>query len=368
MIGFVKLVGAIIVAVIFALIVVAIAGYFWLKWKMKKLTGSLGDKLGEAFAEFGAAMGVANVPPLRVKLLRIENHELSNAEQMQAWTENITQQGFEMIGDFEVQPAMMELRSFVNQETNSCAVFYEHPMVGQWLDIYSVIEDGSESFTLTTDQKNLMDARDGHTIMRVTSLTTPAKAYEKFLKERPERDWTFIPPGEFVNRFQQSYADEMDWRVGRGGPTADEIKRISEKEGSEFNPQLVNNIQQAWKNQAGYQYEEEMLENYLAQSDLSAREWEKIRNRIIFIHQLTTADRVMDMIEYVAINDDASDYDDAYEALQSKIKESLKQYSPEQAFDRILNDYQITGRFEKAGVVEKPIRAIAYIGPEFEDE
>ncbi len=363
--AFLQLVGAIVLAIIFALVLLAVAAYFWIRWKIKNLAGNITDQLTEAFEGIGGALAAGNVPSLRIQLMRVEGHEWKNAEQIEEWTKNLEEQGFEQIGDFDVSPMMMELRAMLHVESSTYAVLYEHPMVGTWFDITSLMEDGQASYTISTDQKNQMDHREEHPNVRVTAITTPAKAFEKFLKDRPQLDWSKVSAGEFVPRFEKAYADEMDWRVKRGGPTEAEIRRIAQQDGTEFNPQMVSSIQDAWANQASYQYEEELQKNYLAQSDHTASEWEEIRDRLFFVHEFTTATCIAEQIEDV-IPDDDDDDGDAWEKMMSTIRRICDEKPGAVVFDRVLEELHLTGRFEKRGTVSEPIEATVYVCPEYD--
>ncbi len=363
--AFLQLVGAIVVAIVVALVVLVVGGYFWVRWKIKNLAGNLTDQLAEAFEGIGSALAAGNVPSLRIQLMRLEGHEWGNAEQIEEWTKNLEEQGFDQIGDFDVSPMMMELRAMLHVESSTYAVLYEHPMVGTWFDITSLMEDGQASFTITTDQKNQMDHREEHPNVRVTAITTPAKAFEKFLKDRPQRDWSKVSAGEFVPRFEKAYADEMDWRVKRGGPTEAEIRRIAQQDGTEFNPQMVSSIQDAWANQASYEYEEALQKNYLTQSDHSASEWEEIRDRLFFAHQFTTATYIAEQIGD-AILDDDDEEEDAWEQMMSTIRRICDGKSGADAFDRVLEEFHLTRRFEKRGTVSDPIEATVYVCPDYD--
>ncbi|QDT34092.1 hypothetical protein [Thalassoglobus polymorphus] len=361
---FLQLVGAIVLAIIFALVVLVAGGYFWLRWKLSSLSDSLSEKFSDAIAGIAGGLHAGGVPPLRIQLLRVEGHEWSNAQQIEEWTSNLQEQGFQVIGDFDVIPAMMELRALLHEETDTYAVFYEHPMVGNWFDIVSLTDDGSASFTISTDQKNQMDRRDDHPLTRITPLTTPAKAYQKFLKERPQRTWSRASKGDFVPRFEKAYAEEMDWRVNRGGPTEEEIRRIAQQDGTDVTPQMVSSIQEAWANQAAYLYDEEMEKNYLESCGLSAVQWEAICDRLVFVHELTNASQILehlynfDIVEFSPVMAN-SDYDEQL----ASIKEICAHQQGDAAFQRVLEKWQITGQFEKHGQIDTPIPATVYLGP-----
>jgi hypothetical protein len=304
-----------------------------------------------------------SVPPLRVKLMRLEGHAWSNAERIEELSAGFEAAGFERIGDFDVEPAMFELRAFRHPGARAFAALYEHPLAGIWYDLFSYTPGCRSSFSFSTSQKSgLMDRRAEHPLVVITDLTTPQKACERFLQERPAENWAAVEAGEFVPMFERTYGEGMDWLMQQGGPSELAIRRITAADGQPATEQTVAMIRRAWSSQAAQHYGELLRERYLEEHPLSAPEWEEVRDRLIFIHAHTTAEDMSVHVDAAAdpVDDDETDWQAGIKSLRRRIRET----SPQEAFAALLRERNLTGRFRKQTTLSSPLPADVYIGPE----
>ena len=94
------------------------------------------------------------------------------------------------------------------------AAVYEHPVAGNWLDVFTRFQDGT-SFTVATSQSTGLAPRPGHTTLNVPGLTA-AQALDKAVAERP-RKWPETASVErVVDVFEKAYAEAMAWRKDAG--------------------------------------------------------------------------------------------------------------------------------------------------------
>ncbi|MCA8998596.1 MAG: hypothetical protein KDA80_16470 [Planctomycetaceae bacterium] len=361
MLTFLKMVGAVVVAFI---ICVALL-YVWIRWKIHSFAQNLSDSFEGALKGIGAA-AMGGVPPLRIKLLRLQNHEWTMSEKIREYTESFKSAGYQMIGDFDVEPAMMELRAFVHPGDSAYAVIYEHPIAGIWFDIYCHRADNSESYTMSTGKPDLLDHAKEHPIVNVTDLTTPQKVHSKFLEKRPAGAWAEVTAANFVKQFQDAYARGMDWRLQRGGPTRDEVKRIAHRDGTEFNEESVEMIRAAWKGQAAIHYEEELFDKFLEQSAMSASEWEDIRDRLMFVHEYTQPDQIYDHLRLYEFEDECEEDeldDEGYGPQMRTIREECRKKGPRDAFKTLKQKFE-RHDVEYRATFDDPIEADVYVGPD----
>jgi len=65
------------------------------------------------------------------------------------------------------------------------------------------------------------------------------KMIQTVLQRRPSEPHVNWSASNFVNRFEQAYGDEMDWRASRGGVTQEEVRRAADATGRQFSDRDV---------------------------------------------------------------------------------------------------------------------------------
>lgn len=69
--------------------------------------------------------------------------------------------------------------------------------------------------------------------------------HERLLAEAGDRERREVDAAEFVAVYEGAYADDMDWRLERGGATVDEVRRIAENMHGEFSEADIEAAQEA---------------------------------------------------------------------------------------------------------------------------
>jgi hypothetical protein len=161
---------------------------------------------------------------------------------------------------------------------------------------------------------------------------------------------------DFAARFEKAYADEMDWRNSRGGPTLDEIKRIAAEKGMEVEDEVLEAQFADTRARAIRDLEIALREKYLETSNLSAMEWEHKRQRIAFIHEKLTPE----MLETYVYEWELVDDED--EELEEPIFNSTN-FAPQREFVTLNQKAPDGKRFEKIGELDHPVKADVYLAP-----
>ncbi len=144
----------------------------------------------------------------------------------------------------------------------------------------------------------------------------------------------------------------MDWRASRGGPTNDEVRRIA---GGTYDEKVIEATREILSAQAAEQLAFACQEHFLKESAMSALEWERIRHRLVIIHDRLSHERALSPLND-RIEDDSS--------LPLLTDDEIASMTVRNAFNRANNRLVEGKRLEKIGEVEKPLGADIYVARE----
>jgi hypothetical protein len=169
--------------------------------------------------------------PRRIHVRRDDAAALADPSAMDALATPLLAQGFEDGGIWVIQELHLAMRVVAKPEAHLYGVVYDrHPKAGVWIDLVTLYEDGTTVTCSNLAQPSSLDEMPGHGKIPAPgadALTT----YRTMLEKRPKKPMTAVRASEVPARFEEAYAREMDWRDSRGGPTADEIRRIAAASG-----------------------------------------------------------------------------------------------------------------------------------------
>ena len=355
---FLIIVGALVTAFALCLLMLVL----WLKWLTRKLGKSLGEKLG-GLAELAEKMQGA-VPPLRIKLEPLEAVDWQESDEAEALIEPLRTAGFQEIGGFAMEPGEVTMQAFQLPEENVYAIVYEHPQAGVWLELVTRYRDGGK-LTYATLADTLLDRAENN-VIRYYERMPADELLKRFLAERPAKPMEPVRAGDFAAYFEQAYAENMDWIIARGGPTEAEIRRHCEKKGEECSPLLVTAIRGRWAVAIDEFYGEQLQERFLSNSGVNTGRWERIRDRVIFIHDHMAPARLEELCEHEF--DEDEDDDGLYDTRPASSALADGDSSPRKLFARWNRGRANGERYEKIGEVAAPVAADVYLSPEEAEE
>src|SRR6185369_1688975 len=111
--------------------------------------------------------------------------------------------------------------------------------------------------------------------------------YQRFLAERPPGRQRPISVDDFAPRFEMAYAEHQDWLATRGGPTEKEIRGIAKSLGHDIDDETAEAFREL-------NVEEGLRNWFITQSNTSAAEWERVRDRLVIIHDEMSPDEVIE--------------------------------------------------------------------------
>jgi hypothetical protein len=196
---------------------------------------------------FVARLQSGSAVPARVTLVPCEEVDWGDPEAVERHLEDLRGAGFQEGGLFQIEEIPgVNLAGFAHPDHRVWAAVYEHPAAGTIVDVVSAYEDQRSLTVTSTSQGEGLAQRPGHQKIRLEGQGVPV-LLDRLLAERPEGPLQEVAPSGFKAHFERAYAEEMDWRNSRGGPSEEEIRavaRASGKEPSEDQIQLTRKIQQ----------------------------------------------------------------------------------------------------------------------------
>ena len=363
MLSFLKLVGAVVVA----LALLAVAGYFYVRHKFKGLFNALKE---------GLAAAGGGVPPFRIKLEpRDEASEdddddfFMNESEVQQHSVTLESLGFHVIGDFE-SDAMFSLRAFGFQQA-TIAVVYDHFTAGVWCDIFRGFTDGT-SITYATTRHPGMDSMPGKRERFFPDLDL-AEVVQQFWNDVPVNDIEVVPDEEFPRYFEKKYAEAMNWNIQRGGPSEQEILRIAEMGGDECTPEMIKAIQDQWAVAISEFLCEMAVKQFNKDHNIPKREAAEREYRVVAIHERMPTNQILAAVyeDYYFDESDTDDDDPEMARWRNEFQTVETQRTSQnatKAFHAVLEKSGQREKFELLGTVSKPVEAEIWLRPDDEDD
>lgn len=329
---------AIVAAVGVALLILA--------WKVRSGIGKL-----KRFAEEMTHAAPPVAPP-RIHLVSLEGEAWTDPAEVDRLADPLPALGFDPVGVYAVEEmAGLTVAAWVHPERRVTAVVYEHPQAGVWLDLVTRYRDGRRLTYANTKTGSGVDHAPGHIVERYPGLGT-VELFHRHVAQRDDGEFEPVSAVAFVERFEHAYADEMDWRNARGGTSIEEIRAIAEAMGQSCDESVLTAVRTVEARRAAEALNETLLERFLAESSLSAGEWERLRERVVVIHDRTTEDMVL---EIFAESDD--------EGMDEPTLLDFSELTPRIAFARRNQLLPEAKQYRKIGTVQGPVEADVYAGP-----
>lgn len=344
--------------VCFGLVLFVAVLYWWVRMKFRKLGETLGEALGEL-----ASMG-GSLPHFRISLIVPDEFEWHHPERMTELADELTSLGFDDAGQFQLeQSPAMRLQGFVDESRQLVAAIYDVEDEKRYglFDFISAYEDGTE-----VNYSNKFDegfAKPPFMKVIRDPEATPADMLERCLTERRTDGLLTRSVDDFKACIEASVAREMNWRVDQGGFSIEEVRSSASADGKIAEESALQMTQAILNNALSNGVDDVLREGFLETSDMSAAEWEKMRDRLAFIHGMTEAETLVDHLS-PDDTDDEEDDDDAYEKLEEQVQSEVEAHGPIEAFRRLIDQRAMGAKIIHRASVTEPVKADIYILPE----
>lgn len=273
--------GCLMLVLALVLLVVAVRIAWW--WFKRKLVSAFG------------ALAAGGVPPLRIEVKSLETHAFRKPSPAKAALAALQAAGYRPAGFFEVEEPSIPLQALLHPQLGAWAVLYEHPVRGDLIvDAATRLPDGN-GITATTAPDDGLDSPPWSKKIRVSAAEGAAGCAKALAGTLAGRRGVAVA-GSFIADFGGAWAREMDWRHGRGGPTAEEIRRVAAA-GKQAEPDesAIATVRRGWQ-QAWLEFVGEPLHPAVRDSgSLSAKDWEE-RQRLLLVPEGAWQDEALDRL------------------------------------------------------------------------
>lgn len=257
-----------------------VLAFFVIRAKIRRFAKTLREGLGGILA--------AQQPP-RITLRPSVSPDWEDPEAVDECCAALRGDGFSETGRYRI-PEMGDLHvvAFTHPSENYVAIVYDHAEVGVFADVVALFE-GGESLTVgNAPTGGELDQRDGHPKI-IDSELSPGEMVERLRRESRGRTPRAIPAEQLPGEFERAYAEEMDWRLARGGATEEEIRRVADGIHDDFDEEQIGAARACANMQAAVAMSTACLDTFMEQTLMSVAEWEKIRESVVVVHdQLDT--------------------------------------------------------------------------------
>jgi hypothetical protein len=361
---FLQMVGAVFIG----LMLVVIATYVWIRWKLKGWTDNISAKLekfGKVFNPAGIAL--ANVPPMRIKLNPATLDEAAHAVDLQRMSTELEGLGFRRGELYSLEGAGMLCQALFHPNERVDGLVYDHSFAGVWIDFDLRFADGTSLCYSNSPQGSTLDHPPGHDIRHFPGEQV-AVLWERFQHDLPSKLRANSDAAGFVQRFEEGYREEMDWRISRGGVTIEEIRRTVAQGGDDdASEELISMIQTAWHMRIAQHLDEQLREAFLQGGAMSLAEYESTRDRLVFVHDRTSPDQLQIYLkpEFAqVVMESGGDDDDGPADMfhrDTKLHQRCRASSPRVVFRELLESRQLRGRYRFVKEMASPVAADVYV-------
>lgn len=375
---FLQIVGAVVLGLIGLFVLLILLGYFVLRRKM--------SQMGESFTGLvEAAEAISQtVPPFRVTLEPASHREWVEKEKAEAICEVLDSRGCTRIGRFTSVPPTVLMEAWHLPEHSLFVTLYEHPVGGLWIEAGCEFEDDT-LFSYSNGPNHRM-GNPPWTTCEFRTGTPVDELLDAVIAERPDKPVRPTSAESFPARFEAAWSRDMDWRIEQGGPSEEEILAtietgLAQETDSEeaaiqalsvaSEMEMVQQIRSLWRERINDLREVQLRESYIVASEVTALEWDRIRDRVIFIHdELTAEDLAEHMEQYLYEDigpDEEFDYDDdQYEEVRGSLAQQMESDSARTVFAESVARQATSKRHEKIGTTTDPVEADVWLAPQFD--
>ena len=351
MITFIKL----LIAFILAILIVVAAAIAFVRWKFRSWMKKLVD--------IASSVSGNSIPPFRITIKArddAEDNDWYHTEDMARLTKDFESLRFTAIGDYVTDEIPLQLRAFQHQEHHAYGMIYDHASAGCWCDVVRRYADET-GWTVSSGTKHGMDPPPWHHPCFLPGQPV-SDLMDRLLNTSPAEGLLKAGADLFIQRFTATYAREMNWRIERGGPTEEEIRRVASNDGQECTNDQIAAVQKQWRTAIADFLSDRVLKNWRKENDISATDFDRIRDRLVVVHNRLQPEQLLQIVdESNELNDD-SDHDNLdatdpeAESLE-QVRKLISESSVIVAFQKLLGEKKLLHLWKKTADVRKPLKA-----------
>lgn len=352
-------------------VVVLVASVFLLlRWWVKRKISDVAESMADTFASSGDLFEVPfSVPmPPRVHLQKRESLAWRDQTAVELATQELRGADFLHIGDFTIQeiPGLMT-RAFHDPAQRFYAVVYDYALAGEvFLDLHARFSDNRTIAITNASRGEEIAASPNHT--KIYEKNAPISALiARMNAELGTQPTQAATPPAFVPEYERAYAVGMDFQIGRGGPTLDEIRRGAQLRGETYDDATFRATHRQSREQYAVMLELLMREKFVESGQISASQWEAVRDDLIIVHD-RHSDEDVAMKFISTLQGDDFDEDDEEQLFDVEtLKARIKTMPPRDAFAFLINDLPPESQPVKLATLNDPVPTDIYAAPTADD-
>lgn len=268
--------------------------------------------------------------------------------------------GFAEVGRYSV-PEMqgMQLWTGTHPQDGTAAAVYDHKVMPSFFDVVRVYED-YRTCTVTTNPIHDPDNVPPGSRCIADPALAPADAFAALHAQPLEGDALWVDALNFAPVFIELYARSIDHILAKQMPDAEKMRqvgeRVSEATGQavpqldERQMQMAVDMERASRLSA---LQEAIIDRFLQSGQVDAREWERVRDRVMVVHDLLSREDAADLSRT------AADWELSQPVVDEVVAEGL---SPLDTFEKIASVLPEHQRLRLLGEVDHPLYAQIYVG------
>ena len=267
--------------------------------------------------------------------------------------------GFDEVGRFSV-PEMptMQLWAGTHPQSGLAAAVYNHGQMPVFFDLIRVYDDYT-TCTVTTNSIHDPDNLPQGNVCVADPAMLPQAALDALREQPLTGNVMTIDAGNFAPVFIELYARSIDHALSKQMPDADTMRRVgarvSEATGAPV-PEL-DDRQTQWavemeRSNRLAALQQAIIDRFLQSGQVEAREWERVRDRVVVVHDL------LNRIEAADLARMSADWEAAEPMAASVLAASL---SPLDTFERLAGELPEAQRLMLLGEVDHPLYAQLYV-------
>jgi hypothetical protein len=267
--------------------------------------------------------------------------------------------GFVEVGRYAV-PEMqgMQLWTGTHPRDGVAAAVYDHNRLPSFFDVVRVYDDHRTCTVTTNPIHDPENVPPGSRWIADPALS-PADAFAALRAQPMDGDALRVDALNFAPVFIELYARSVDHILSKDMPDAEKMRqvgaRVSEATGDpvpqldERQMALAVEMERASRLSA---LQEAIVDRFLQSGQIDAREWERVRDRVIVVHDLLSREDAADLART------AADWEISQPVVDEVVAEGL---SPLDTFEKIASVLPESQRLRLLGEVDHPLYAQIYV-------
>jgi len=296
--------------------------------------------------------------PSRVTLVAADSDVWRSKGKVQAACRELQEAGFTPVGVWTVKEIPpLSIAGLFDEKRRTYAAVYDMAVVGVWVDLFCLHEDGS-GLTVTNaaigwgmdtqpDREKL--GHKGASIAEMLALLDHHASVGSRI---------VLSPDGFAEVFEAEYARDQDWRLARGGPTPEEIERTAQESGMSTSEKEIAEAAKALSEQSLPEISRACIANHLAEAPMDRDEIEAVESRLVAVHDRLTKEQALALFASLA-GEAARELEThpSYEAIEN----DWELLTPREVFRRLATAMPNPAFPVLQGHVAKPLEADVYL-------